>query len=102
MGEEVTLGIEEVRDGVRVVPRPESTDVQLEVLADVLQELRRVRPDPRVVHGGAGPVELEVVDVLDVLRDVVVGGVDDGLVEVDQEDQLAVLAETLLVLLAED
>ena len=45
---------------------------------------------------------LKVVHVLQVGRDLVVGRVDDGLVQVDQEDELPPRQQPVLILLANE
>ena len=74
------------------------TDVKLVQSRDLLEEVGGAQPDPGVVPGGVLPVQLEVVHVLQVGGDAVIGGVDEGLVEVDQQHQLPVLCEPGLVL----
>ena len=43
-----------------------------------------------MVPWGGRTIQLEVVDILHVRRDLIVGGVDEGLIKVDKEHKLAI------------
>ena len=78
------LWIQKSRDRVSVQPGPEGANVELVQLADALQERVRSRPEPGVVPGTLLAVELEVVDLLHVGLDVLVGRVNKRLIEINK------------------
>ena len=64
-------------------------NVQLKVFGDVLEELSSSRSNPGVVPRRFGAIQLKVMDALEVGRNVLVGGVDQGLVQIDQQNEPA-------------
>ena len=65
MGEELSLGVDDLRHGVGVETYPHGEDVQLVELADEVQELLVVVPDSGMVPGEHGTLpQLEMVNSL--------------------------------------
>ena len=83
MAEELPPRVKKLCNLVGIQAGPEGTYVQLVELRDVLQKVLCPWANPRVIPWGGRPIKLKVMDILHVSRDLVVGGVDEGLVKVD-------------------
>lgn len=87
MREEAPLWVQQRRDGMRVRACPERADVQLVQLRHLVEEVAGAWPHPGMVPGGVGTIQLEVVHLLHVCWHRVTGGVDQRLVQVDEQDE---------------
>ena len=96
--EEFFIRIQISSNGVSVQPGSEGADVQFVQGRDPLKEGGSAGPDPGVVPGGVLPVQLEVINILQVGGNTVIGGVDESLVQVHQQHQLPVLGQSALIL----
>ena len=83
VAEELPPRVKKLCNLVGIQAGPEGTYVQLVELRDVLQKVLCPWANPRVIPWGGRPIKLKVMDILHVSRDLVVGGVDEGLVKVD-------------------
>ena len=80
-----------------VQPGSEGTNMQFIQSRNPLKEGGSAGPDPGVIPGGVLPVQLEMVNILQVGGDAIVGGVDECLVQVYQQHQLPVLSQPVLI-----
>lgn len=98
--EELSTLVQELCDLMRVVPGTERADVQLEIRRHFRQELGCAWTKSCVVPGQIG-IQLEVIHVLQIVRNAVICRVDQRLVQIDQQNELLVAQQPVRVRLAQ-